>query len=574
MKRFAIGFVIGILFCGLVGVILVFAALKIGERKVTVADGSTLVVHLEGEMPEQSPVDLTLPFLEQQQSLTMIEAWQLFHKAATDSRIKAIVLEPRRLSVGWAKLEELHDDIAAFRKSGKPVYAYLRGAGAREYYVATAADKIYMAPEDELDVKGLRVEMMYVKTTLDKLGVQMEFEHAGKYKDAPDMYTRTTPTPETLEVMNQILDQYYGNLVDTIAQGRNKSADQIRAAIDDGPFVGQPAVDNGMIDGLLFEDQVYGDLKTRIKGDIKRIGEQDYARAAVSGSEGSAKIAFVVGDGEITRGSSRSEGTGDGITATSMVRLLKQVADDTSIKGVILRIDSPGGDGIASDDILHAAKDLSGKKPVVISMGDLAASGGYFIAMTGDPIIAYPNTLTGSIGVFFGKPVLKGLYDKIGINKDTLKRGKFADIDTDYRPLNDAERAKLKREIDVFYRGFVERVAAGRKRPYDQMEALAQGRVWVGAQAKTNGLIDELGGLDRAVELVKERAKIPASDKVKLMTYPPKRTIWDLMFDRAEDADVESLIARQAKSLVGKLPVKSLMHGGIMELMPYSVVVK
>ncbi len=574
MKRFSIGFVIGILFTGLVGFILVFAAFKIGERKVTVADGSTLVVHLEGEMPEQSPVDLTLPFFEQQQSLTMIEAWQLFHKAATDSRIKAIVLEPRGLSVGWAKLEELHDDIAAFRKSGKPVYAYLRGAGAREYYVATAADKIYMSPEDELDVKGLRVEMMYVKTTLDKLGVQMEFEHAGKYKDAPDMFTRTTPTPETLEVMNQILDQYYGNLVDTIAQGRNKSADQIRAAIDDGPFVGQPAVDNGMIDGLLFEDQVYGDLKTRIKGDIKRIGEQDYARAAVSGSEGSAKIAFVVGDGEITRGSSRSEGTGDGITATSMVRLLKQVADDASIKGVILRIDSPGGDGIASDDILHAAKDLSGKKPVVISMGDLAASGGYFIAMTGDPIIAYPNTLTGSIGVFFGKPVLKGLYDKIGINKDTLKRGKFADIDTDYRPLNDEERAKLKREIDVFYRGFVERVAAGRKRPYDQMEALAQGRVWVGAQAKTNGLIDELGGLDRAMELVKERAKIPATDKVKLVTYPPKRTIWDLMFDRTEDADVESLIARQAKSLVGKLPVKSLMHGGIMELMPYSVEVK
>jgi protease IV len=575
MRRFAIGFVIGILFSGLIGAIFVFAALRFGDRKITVADGSTLVVHLEGELPEQAPVDLTLPFLEQQQAMTMVETWQLFRKASTDSRIKAIVLEPRGLSVGWAKLEELHDEIVAFKKSGKPVYAYLRGAGAREYYVATAADKIYMSPEDELDVKGLRVEMMYVKTTLDKLGVQMEFEHAGKYKDAPDMFTRTTPTPETLEVMNQILDQYYGNLVDTIAQGRKKSADQIRAAIDDGPFVGQPAVYNGMIDGLLYEDQVYGDLKDRIKGDIKRIGEQDYAHAPATASvSGSPKIAFVVGDGEITRGSSRESGAGDGITAASMVRLLKQVADDASIKGVILRIDSPGGDGIASDDILHAAKDLSGKKPVVISMGDLAASGGYFIAMTGDPIIAYPNTLTGSIGVFFGKPVLKGLYDKIGINKDTLKRGKFADIDTDYRPLNDAERAKLKREIDVFYRGFVERVAAGRKRPYDQMEALAQGRVWVGAAAKKNGLIDELGGLDRAVELVKERAKISASDKVNLVMYPPKRTIWDLMFNRSDDADIESLITKQAKTLVGKLPVKSLMHGGIMELMPYSIDVK
>jgi protease-4 len=577
MKRFAIGFVIGILFSGLVVVILGFAAMRFGERKITIPDGATLVVHLEGDLPEQSPVDLTLPFLEQQQPLTMIESWQLFRKASTDSRIKAIVLEPRGLTIGWAKLQELHDDIVAFKKSGKPVYVYLRGATAREYYLATAADRIYMSPEDELDLKGLRVEMTFVKTTLDKLGVQMQFEHAGKYKDAPDMFTRTSPTPETLEVMNQILDQFFGNLVTTIAQGRNKSADQIRATIDDGPFVGQPTVDNGLIDGLMFEDQVYGELRTKIKADIKRVSEQDYAHAP-SSNEGSTKIAFVVGDGEITRGSTRSDGTGDGITATGMVRLLRQVADDASIKGVILRIDSPGGDGIASDDILHAAKELSSRKPLVISMGDLAASGGYFIAMTGDPIIAYPNTLTGSIGVFFGKPVLKGLYDKIGVNKETLKRGKFADIDTDNRPLSDVERAKLRTEIDGFYKRFVERVAIGRKRPYDQMEPLAQGRVWVGEQAKTNGLIDELGGLDRALELVRQRAKIPAADKVSLVMYPPKRSIWDLVFGRQSDgdaeADIEALITKQARALVGKLPVRSLMHGGMMQLMPYSIVVK
>ena len=574
MKRFATGFVIGLVFAAVVAAIIVFAAMRFGERKVTVADGSTLVIHLEGDLPEQAPVELPLPFLEQHQPMTMIETWQLLRKAASDSRIKAIVLEPRGLSVGWAKLEELHDDIAAFRKSGKPVYAYLRGASAREYYVATAADRIYMSPEDELDVKGLRVELMFVKTTLDKLGVQMEFEHVGKYKDAPDMFTRTSPTPETLEVMNQVLDQLYGSLVDTIAQGRNKSADQIRATLDDGPFVGKSAIENGMIDGLLYEDQVYGELKVKMKADIKRIGEQDYIRAAAPGGDGGSKIAFVVGDGEITRGSTHDDVTGDGITATAMVRVLRQVGEDSSIKGVILRIDSPGGDGIASDDILHAAKDLSSKKPMVISMGDLAASGGYFIAMTGDPIIAYPNTETGSIGVFFGKPVLKGLYDKIGVNKDTLKRGKFADIDTDTRPLNDEERAKLRREIDVFYRGFVERVAAGRKRPYDQMEALAQGRVWMGAQAKQNGLVDELGGLDRALELVKEKAKIPASEKVALVTFPPRRTVWDILLNRSDDADMETMVARRARALVGKLPVRSLIHGGIMELMPYSIEVK
>jgi protease-4 len=167
-----------------------------------------------------------------------------------------------------------------------------------------------------------------------------------------------------------------------------------------------------------------------------------------------------------------------------MSKLLREVANDSSIKGAILRIDSPGGDGIASDDILHEVKLLSQKKPVVISMSDLAASGGYFIAMTGDPVIAYPNTLTGSIGVFFGKVNLRGLYDKIGINKETLMRGRFANIDSDYGPLTEPARQKLRTEIEVFYRGFVQRVADGRKRPYDQMEALAQGRVWLGAQAK------------------------------------------------------------------------------------------
>lgn len=182
MKRFAIGFVIGLLFAGLAVVILGYSAMRFGERKVTVADGSTLVLHLEGDLPEQPPIELPIPFLAQQQPMTIMETWRMLRRAAADPKIKALVLEPRNLSVGWAKLEELHDDIAAFKKSGKPVYAYLRGATAREYYVASAADRVYMSPEDELDLKGLRVELMYVKGTLDKLGVQMEFEHAGNIK--------------------------------------------------------------------------------------------------------------------------------------------------------------------------------------------------------------------------------------------------------------------------------------------------------------------------------------------------------------------------------------------------------
>jgi protease-4 len=578
MKRFVVGFVIGILFAGLLVVILGFAAMRYSDRPPTVAASSTLVLHLGGDLPEQLPVDVPIPFLQQQQPLAMVEMWQILRKAAADTRIKALVLEPRDLEVGWAKLQELHADILEFKKSGKPVYAYLRGAAAHDYYIASAADRIFMSPEDELDLKGMRVELMFLKGGLDKLGVQMEFEHVGKYKDAPDMFTRTSSTPETREVMNQVLDQLYGSLIDVIAQGRRKKPDEIRALIDQGPFVGKSTVDGGLVDALLFEDQMYDELKQRLKqNEINRIGERDYARVPASslGIEGPNRIALVVGEGDITRGSSSDGITDSGITAGGLVRVLREVENDSSIKGVIFRIDSPGGDGIASDDILHEAKILSGKKPMVISMSDLGASGGYFIALTGDPIVAYPNTMTGSIGVFFGKVNLHGLYDKLGVKKETMTRGRYADIDTDYAPLNDDQRAKLRRELDVFYKGFVQRVADGRKRKYEDMEPLAQGRVWMGAQAKQNGLVDELGGLDRAIELVKQRAKIPASDKITLVTFPPRRTLLDLLWNRSEDAtELESQIAMKIRPFVGKLPLRALAHGGILQLMPYTIEAK
>jgi protease IV len=573
MKRFALGFVIGILFVGLVLLIIGAAAMRFGtDRPPAVADGSTLVLHLEGELPEQPQVTLPIPFLEDQQPMTMVETWQLLRKAAADSRIKALVLEPRSLAVGWAKLEELRGSIVAFKKTGKPVYAYLRGAGTKEYYVATAADKVFMAPEEELDVKGLRAELMFVKGTLDKLGVGLEFEHVGKYKDAPDMFTRTTPTPETLEVENQILDQYFGDIIAVIAEGRKKKPEDVKALIDDGPFVGKSALDGGLVDDLIFEDEMYGKLKDAAKLEsIKKIGEKDYAKVEVAGVDGKTKIAFIVGQGEITRGGTNDSVGNDGITASGLVKLMRQVKDDASIKGVILRIDSPGGDGIASDDILHEAKLLSAKKPTVISMSDLAASGGYFIAMTGDPVIAYPNTLTGSIGVFFGKLNLKGLFDKVGLATYTLKRGRFSDIDSTTAPLDEEQRAKLRREIETFYKGFVERVAAGRKQPYDKMEPLAQGRVWLGAQAKQNGLVDELGGLDKAIEMVRDRAKISSSEKIVLVTYPPKRTVWDVLFNKTDEtSQVESTL----RPFIGRLPLRALAHGGILRLMPFAIDVK
>jgi protease IV len=571
MKKFLLGFVIGILFVGLLGVIVVFAAIRLGGRTPAVSSNSALVLHLEGDVPEQAPVDMVLPYIQDQPPLTVSDIWRLLQQAAGENRIKALVLEPRDLSVGWAKLEELRADILAFKKSGKPVYAYLKGAGTHEYYLATAADSIYMAPEDELDVKGLRAELMFLKGTLDKLGVDMEFEHVGKYKDYPDQFTATGPSKETLEYLNQILDQYYGNLIDVMAQGRKKTPAAIRALIDDGPFVGKGALDGGLVDALLFEDEMYEKA-----GNPAKISDRSYAKATAASNTGGKRIALVTQEGDITRGSDSDNGFSEtGISASSAVHTMREVEEDSTIQGVILRIDSPGGDGIASDDILHEARRLSQKKPTVISMSDDAASGGYFIAMTGDPVLAYSNTLTGSIGVFFGKVDLQELYKKVGLKKELITRGKFAAIDSEAKPLTDEERAKLRKEIEEFYRGFVQRVADGRKRPYDQIEPLAQGRVWLGSQARQNGLVDEIGGLDRAVALVKERAKIGASDKITLVSYPPRRSLFDLLLNsKSGDSELESQLPLQLQKAVGKMPIRLLAHGGIMRLMPFTLVVK
>lgn len=398
----------------------------------------------------------------------------------------------------------------------------------------------------------------------------MEFEHVGKFKDYPDQFTATGPSEATLEQLNPILDQYYNNLIDVMAQGRKRPAAAIRTLLDNGPFIGKQALDGGLVDGLIFEDEMYGKA-----GNPAKISDRSYAKATAASATGK-RIALVTEEGDITRGDESDSGLEDtGISAANAIRIMRDVENDASIQGVILRINSPGGDGIASDDILHEAKRLSQKKPTVISMSDDAASGGYFIAMTGDPVLAYSNTLTGSIGVFFGKIDLQELYKKIGLKKELLTRGRFAAIDSEAKPLTPEERDKLRQEIEEFYHSFVQRVADGRKRGYNDIEPLAQGRVWLGSQAKMNGLVDEIGGLDRAVALVKERAKIGASEKVTLVSYPPRRSLFDLLMgNKSEDTEMETLLPQPLRGAFAKLPVRLLEHGGILRLMPFTLTVK
>ena len=576
MKNFLIGLVVGIVLSGLTALILIFAVVRFAgsfaERPVTVSDGSTLVMKLEGEIPEKSPPEIPLPFFEAQTPITVPEVWETFRKAAADSRIKGIIFEPRGLEIGWGKMQEIREEILQFKKSGKPIISYLRSPGGHEYYLASATDRIYLEPEDSLDVKGLRVEGMFIKNTLDKIGVKADVIHAGKYKDAGDLLTRTSMSPETSEVLNQILDQFYGNLIEVVAQGRKKQPAETRAIIDQGPYTASEALDRGLVDALGYDDQVRQNMQGRLQqSELKLVPIKSYLKAPAASSGVVRRIALVVGEGEISRGTGNPNSDEQGITATAMVKLLRQAENDSSIRGVILRVDSPGGEGVASDDILHEAKNLSKKKPLVISMSDLAASGGYFISVTGDPIVAYPNTLTGSIGVIFARFNLRGLYDKIGVNKELLTRGRYADIDSEYAPLSEDSRQKIAGQIDQMYKAFVTRVAEGRKKTFDQIEPLSQGRVWLGVQAKQNGLVDELGGLDRAVELIRKRANIAASDRITLVPYPGKRSVLDMLLNRTDES---AAIETKMSQMFGKLPVRALSRGGFLKLMPYSIRVR
>jgi len=576
MKNFLIGLVAGVLLCGLTALILVFAMVRFAgsfaNRPVSVADGSTLVLTLSDDVPERLPAEIPIPFLQNQTPLSVEQVWDTFRKAAADSRIRGILFEPRGLNIGWAKMQEIHDEILQFKKSGKPIITYLHGPSAREYYLASATDKIFLAPEDSLDLKGLRVESMYFKDTLDKVGVKADVIHAGKYKDAGDILTQTSMSGETREVLNDILDQYYGNLIATVAQDRKKQPDAVRTLIDDGPFLARDAAAGGLIDALGYEDQAVTEMQTRLKQtELKKVSSKAYLKVPLLSAGGGRRIALVVGDGMITQGTGNETADDESFTGTGFIKLLKQVENDSSIQGVILRINSPGGDAVASDDMLHEAKNLSKKKPLVISMSDEAASGGYYVAATGDPIIAYPNTLTGSIGVIFARLNLHGLYDKIGVNKQLLSRGRYADIDSDYAPMSDDERKKIASQIDAFYRAFVGHVAEGRKKPFDQIEPLAQGRVWLGAQAKQNGLVDQLGGLDRAVEILKQQAHMSPSDRVTLVPYPGRRSVFDLLFSRA---DPTAEVQMRMEKIVGKLPFEALSQRGFLKLMPYSISVR
>jgi len=539
-------------------------------REPSVPSNATLVLRVGGSLTELAPADV-VGYLRGSKTPTVRAVVDNLRKAKVDPRVKAVLLKPTGFeSPFWAKVQEVRDAVLDFKKSGKPVYAYLEYGGDREYYLATAADKIYLMPSAPLDVVGVATYELFLRGTLDKIGAIPDLHRIGQYKTAVNTFKEKGYTAAHKEMDESMNRDLYEQIVRGIADGRKKNEADVRTLIDAGPFLPEDALSAGLVDEIAYEDQV--DDKLRAGEQRRRLDGDDYARVGLSslGLNKGPRIAVIYATGTINGGKSGYDPVnGPVLGSETLIEYIRQARRDASVRAIVLRVDSPGGSTTASDAVwreLVIAKTERADRPLIVSMSDLAASGGYYIAMPAHVIVAQPSTLTGSIGIFGGKFVTGGVYEKLGARIESTSVGKRAEINSPARGYTADEGKKLDEQLQAFYDQFVERVAESRHSTPEKIDAIAQGRVWTGRQAKQNGLVDELGGLDRAVAVAKQRAKIAADSDVELVVYPPRKSFYELLSeqfsgsgDSAQSAAISAWLSANLSG--GEIEALRIMRG-------------
>jgi protease-4 len=537
------------------------------------------------EGPPQDPVSALLTI----RRTRLPDILEGLKRASTDDRVRALVVKVGGSRIGLAKTQELRAAVADFRQSGKLTVAWTETFGDFvhgnvPYYLATGFDRIYLQPSGTLGLTGVAVEQVFLHDALEKVGIDFQSAKRYEYKSAADQLTETGFTGPAREAAARLTESVAEQLVAAIADGRDKTPEQARALIERGPFLAQQALEVGLVDGLAYRDEVYDQLRKEAGPDATLLYLQRYQRMhaltdlprRLQRNPRERFVAMIYAHGAIRHGRSGRGGPGSGgMGSDTVAGALRAAAGDDRARAVVLRVNSPGGSYTASDVIWReVVRVRAAGKPVVVSMGDVAASGGYFISAPADVIVAQPGTITGSIGVILGKPVLRDMFGRAGVSTDTVAEGANATMFSSSRPFSDTEWDRINVWLDAVYADFTEKVASGRRMTAERVHELARGRVWTGADAVANGLADESGGMSDAIAIARKRAGLP--DDAPVRVYPRLGPLDQLRPAESSEArpaaarfDVAALFADgwgpawQIAAAIGLPPYGPLMLPGI-----------
>jgi protease IV len=587
--KFTLATITGIIVTSIIGflflMMVIGALIASTEKTVMVENQSMLVIKLDNQIVDRAPndpfSDFNIPGFGSAKKVGLDQIISSIENAVDDDRIKCIYLDLSMVNGGMAAVEEIRNALIAFKDSTeKPIYAYGEMIDQKAYYLATVADKIVLNPQGVIDFRGLGGEVTFFKNALEKLGVEMQIVRHGKFKAAVEPLMLEKMSDENREQTMVYLNSMWNQMLKGISEKRNIPVEKLNQLADDVLTFrrGEKALEAGLVDALMYKDEVLDDLReiTGIapgKG-IPVIGVSNYAKAPAKKGKKSTfsrdKIAVIYASGDIGMAMMGSEG----IDGEKLSREIRKVRQDSSFKAIVLRIDSPGGSAYHSEVIWREIKLAADTKPVVVSMGNVAASGGYYIACAADKIVAQPNTITGSIGVFGTIPNASELMNKkLGITTDVVKTNKHSDMPSFTRKMTDFERDLMQENVENIYDVFLDRVADGRNMTKEAIDEIGQGRVWTGENALEIGLVDELGGLQRAIEIAAELSGLENFRTVDLPALTdPFQELLKSGSDNVRAQILKSTLGESAKYY--ELVERAGKMNGVYALLPYSIEIR
>jgi len=531
MKKFGkivLTLIVIVLALQVVGLVVMYFSRRIRPNTV-------LTARIVGEIPEQAHADALRDLLAGPPT-TVTDIVEALDRARTDPRITGLELRISESTMNMGKIQDVREKIREFNRTGKFSVAYLEFATNRSYYLASACQTVILLPKSLLYVHGMMASTTFLRGTLDKLGIYPDLYHIGDYKNAMNIYTEKKYTPAHREATQALLGDWYEEYLRGVAEARGLNRVEVEKLVAKGPFTSEEALGARLVDRVAYRDQASDFIRQKNRGSERRLDLRAYL--ARTDREAGTRLAVIYATGTILPGQSGDTPFGEEVMGSDTIaEQFRRAREDSSVKAVVLRVDSPGGAVFPSEAIRREVEITTRRKPVVVSMSDVAASGGYWIAMSANKIVAEPGTITGSIGVVVGKYNLRGLYEKLGLTKDLVTTTENSTLDWPFQNFTPAQRETVQKDMREVYNHFLAGVAEGRRMKVQDVDKIAQGRVWTGERARRLGLVDELGGLHTAIARARALARISAKERVSLLLLPPRRSLLEKILDLAAGAE-------------------------------------